>query len=105
MFKLFKRWAGKAPSGQLPPEDTLDTSDSVRRPRRDFKKLYPRDMSLSVEVEDNPKRAGTQAAARFDKYWEASTVGEALDAGALYKDIDVDWVSGYIRLGGRTTHG
>jgi hypothetical protein len=100
MFNLFKR--KEASTGHLPPAESADTE--VRRPRRDFKALYPRELELRVVVEDNPKRELSQSYKRFEKYWEAGTVGEALDAGVLYKDIDLDWTSNYISLNGKTLH-
>jgi hypothetical protein len=87
-------------SGTLPPVERGDAAP--RRPRRDFKALYPRDMPVAVVIKGNPKRAGSQAARRFDLYSSAGviTVGDALDIGILYKDIDYDWHCNYIALDG-----
>jgi hypothetical protein len=87
-------------SGTLPPVEKGDASP--RRPRRDFGLLYPRAMKVRVVVEGNPKRKGSQSAQRFDSYRSAGviTVGDALDAGLLYKDIDYDWHCNYISLDG-----
>jgi hypothetical protein len=100
----FKRKAHKE-NGTLPPEERGDAAH--RRPRRDFKVLYPRDMSVQVIVSGNPKRAGSQAARRFDLYSSAGviTVGDALDVGILYKDIDYDWHCNYLTLDGAQFNG
>lgn len=92
-------------NGTLPPEEREDAAP--RRPRRDFKLLYPRSLRIAVEIEGNPKRVGSQAAQRFERYRSAGviTVGDALDVGILYKDIDVDWHSHYISLDGAMFHG
>jgi hypothetical protein len=71
---------------------------STRAPRRNFALIYPREMMLRVIVDENPKRKGTQAHVRFGHYAECDTVGEALDKGVLYKDIDYDQECNYIRL-------
>ena len=92
----FKRMLGE--DTEVIPTSGVDAPP--RRQRRDFKVLYPRDMLLEVVVTGNPKRNGSEAAKRFELYKGASTVGEALDAGVLYKDIDYDWTSNYIALDG-----
>jgi hypothetical protein len=104
MLKMFKFPGRRYTEGGKLPLGVTEEDMEPRRPRRDFKALYPRDMELQVVVEDNPKRELSQAYTRFEKYWEAGTVGEALDAGVLYKDIDIDWTNNYIRLGGKTLH-
>jgi hypothetical protein len=96
-------------SGSLPPVESGVATP--RRPRRDFKLLYPREMLIEVIVSGNPKRNGSQAARRFELYksLEVSlgviTVGEVLDAGVLYKDIDYDWHCNYIALNGASPGG
>jgi hypothetical protein len=47
----------------------------------------------------NPKKPGTQAAARFAKYKNGMTVAEALAAGLKAKDIRWDQAHKFIQLG------
>lgn len=70
-----------------------------RATRRTFSTLYPRETWLDLLVEDNPKRTGTQAFWRYEKYRRANSVGEALDLGITYRDIDRDYAAGNIALG------
>jgi hypothetical protein len=77
---------------------TREEPMATRAPRRNFPELYPRSMVLRVTVDENPKRKNTQSYARFEHYATARTVGEALDLGVLYKDIDHDQECNYIRL-------
>ena len=92
----FKRLLGDDIEEELPPVESV--GEVRRRPRRNFTLLYPRDMPLKLRIAGNPKRRGSEAAKRFELYKDASTVGEALDAGVLYKDIDYDFGCNYISL-------
>lgn len=103
---MFKKWRNTfKESGTLPPVELEDLTP--RRPRRDFKELYPRGVVIRLLVKDNPKRKGSQAARRYDLYIseDVTTVGGALDVGILYKDIDHDWHSNYISLDGAMSDG
>jgi len=54
---------------------------------------------IKILVDENPKRAGSKSAARFDLYEDGMTVGEALDAGVWPADIRYDSeVKGFIKL-------
>jgi hypothetical protein len=70
---------------------------ATRAPRRHLPTLYPADATVATLVE-NPKRRNTQAHDRFEKYADCATVGEAIEAGITYKDIDHDFTSGFIEL-------
>jgi hypothetical protein len=98
MLKMFKFPGRRYTEGGQLPLGVTEEDMATRRPRRDFKALYPRDMELELEVSGNPKRQGSQAALRFEKYKYITTVGGALDAGVLYKDIDIDLENNYISL-------
>ncbi len=66
-------------------------TEEVKKTRRSkFSVLYPKDASLKLLVNENPKKAGTKSAQRFDGYLNANTVGEALEAGVKYQDIAYD---------------
>jgi hypothetical protein len=45
----------------------------------------------------NPKRSGSSAADRYDKYKKAKTVNEALSLGAVPGDIPNDFKKGYLK--------
>eukprot|EP00928_Gymnodinium_smaydae_P089813 TRINITY_DN73716_c0_g1_i1.p1 TRINITY_DN73716_c0_g1~~TRINITY_DN73716_c0_g1_i1.p1 ORF type:complete len:166 (-),score=40.89 TRINITY_DN73716_c0_g1_i1:168-665(-) len=47
-------------------------------------------------VQENPKRAGTPAYDRYEKYKSATTKNEALSLGATTADILHDWKKGFI---------
>jgi hypothetical protein len=82
--------------------DRVEPTMSTRAPRRHLPTLYPLSSKLSVAVEGNPKRKGTQAYARFEKYFNCSNVDDAIEAGILYKDIDNDYMNRFIRIDGKT---
>ena len=67
--------------------------------RSSFAKLYPEDAPLKVLAEKNPKRAGSKAAKRFDGYFKAKTVGDALANGVTYADIAYDVGHQFIKIG------
>lgn len=70
---------------------------TVRRSK--FKELFPADTLITVLVSENPKKKGSQAAARFEGYAHSATVGQALDNGVKYADIAYDLGRQYIKLG------
>ena len=49
-----------------------------------------KDSSLKLLVNENPKKAGSKSAQRFDGYLNAITVGDALNNGVRYQDIAYD---------------
>lgn len=73
--------------------------DKPRATRRTFSDVYPREIWLDLLVEDNPKRRNTQAFDRYELYRKVTNVGEALDLGITYRDIDRDYAAGNIALG------
>ena len=56
------------------------------------------DAVMTVLVTDNPKRPGSQARRRFDRYKTGMTVEEFLDAGGLLTDIYYDIGHGFIAV-------
>jgi hypothetical protein len=60
--------------------------------------LSKKDHKIFVEVDANPKRAGSAAAARFDLYKNGMSVEKALDSGVTPLDISFDLARAYIRL-------
>ncbi len=67
--------------------------------RTNFSKLYPEDAPLKLVVEGNPKKKGSKSATRFEGYFKAATVGDALANGVTYQDIAYDTGRGFIKVG------
>lgn len=54
---------------------------------------------LKVLVKENPKRAGSESASRFDLYTGCKTVQDYLDKGGRLADVKWDTEKSYIQLG------
>ena len=48
--------------------------------------------------QNNPKKVGTKAWERFEKYKHATTIGEANEKGANWQDVSSDFEKGFLRL-------
>ena len=48
--------------------------------------------------QDNPKKVGTKAWERFEKYKHATTIGEASEQGANWQDVSSDFEKGFLRF-------
>lgn len=57
-----------------------------------------KDTVINVLVDDNPKRGGTLAYARFALYEDGMTVGEYTAAGGRSSDVHYDAAYEYISL-------
>lgn len=66
------------------------TEETKKSRRSKFSVLYPADATLKLLVNENPKKAGSKSADRFDGYLTASTVGQAITNGVKYQDIAYD---------------
>lgn len=53
-------------------------------------------------TQSNPKRRGTAAFDRYEKYKKAKSVQEALEAGAIVGDLAHDFDKGFLKLASRT---
>ena len=73
--------------------------DKPKSNRTSFKDLWPEDAALKCLVEENPKKAGSKSAARFEHYFKAATVGDFLAAGGTYADIAYDLPRKRIQVG------
>ena len=51
-----------------------------------------------VLQQNNPKKAGTKAWERFEKYKHATTIGEANQKGANWQDMSSDFEKGFLRF-------
>ena len=94
------------------PTQPLDTEPKARSTARQTK---PNDFDFTVQgvfrrqplrlvIEHNPKQPGSASAKRFEGYFTlrndgTDTVGDALAAGLLSKDITYDAAKGYIVVG------
>ena len=53
--------------------------------------------SISIQAE-NPKKAGSKAWERFEKYKHATTIGEAMGKSANWQDLSGDYEKGYMKI-------
>lgn len=53
---------------------------------------------IEFKVTQNPKRAGSQAHARFAEYMQATTVEEYFQLGAVRADLKYDVEHGFIEI-------
>jgi hypothetical protein len=85
--------------GQALEEQPI-TEPQVNGPNRGPRRTYRDDQVIKVHAEENPKRAGSQARQRFEKYFELkeSTVGEAKRLGLRHDDFRNDVARGYISI-------
>ena len=99
VFKKLRQWWSN--EGDKAPDNVHEelAPDKERATRRTFKDIYPRQVWLDLLVEDNPKRKNTRAWEKFELYRKATTVGDALDLGIPYRDIDRDYAAGNIGIG------
>ena len=52
-----------------------------------------------IEIQtDNPKKPGSKAAERFDRYKMATTIQEATNQGANWQDLPADFEKGYLKI-------
>ncbi len=54
---------------------------------------------ITFTVKENPKRKGSQAHSRFQKYMKAKTVAEYLKLGGTRADLRYDESKGFIEIG------
>ena len=55
------------------------------------------DTKLMVQME-NPKKIGSKAWDKFEKYKHAKSIGEATQAGANWQDVSVDFEKGFLKV-------
>lgn len=67
--------------------------------RSKFESIYPEDAKLTLVQKENPKKAGSAAAERYEAYKGAKKVRDALQQGATYQDIAYDVGRGFIAVG------
>lgn len=93
-----------------PKEPKAPKAPKENSNRANLGKLYPEDAKLEVLVTSNPKKAGSAAAAIFEYYKDAKTVGDFFAATAkfefkdkarpgTYADITYDVGHGFIKVG------
>ena len=58
-----------------------------------------KDMDQKIVLQqNNPKKVGTKAWERFEKYKHATTIGEANQKGANWQDMSSDFEKGFLRF-------
>ena len=58
-----------------------------------------KDMDQKIVLQqNNPKKVGTKAWERFEKYKHATTIGEANQKGANWQDVSSDFEKGFLRF-------
>ena len=72
--------------------------ERIIQKRSNFRKMYPLDAKVTLLVEKNPKMLGTKAWDRFQGYFGATNVAEALTGGVTYQDIAYDIGRQFIRV-------
>lgn len=75
-------------------------ADKPRSTRRNFRKVYPLHAKVTILCDGNPKRPGTLAHKNFELYPKCETVGECLDKGITYRQLDYDVQNDFIQVGG-----
>ena len=55
------------------------------------------DTKIMVQME-NPKKVGSKAWDKFEKYKHAKSIGEATQAGANWQDVSVDFEKGFLKV-------
>ena len=56
-----------------------------------------------IEIQtENPKKPGSKAAERFDRYKMATSIQEATRQGANWQDLSTDFEKGYLKIPSRT---
>lgn len=88
----------------VPQAGTPKAEEAAEKPkstRTNFSKLYPEDSPLSLLVKENPKKKGSKSFTRFQSYFGAKTVGDAMagDNGVTYQDIVYDIGHNFIKVG------
>lgn len=61
-----------------------------------------KEAKITLKIEENPKREGSEARERFESYFQSETVGEFLDSGGSMGDINYDIIHGFIEVDGAT---
>jgi hypothetical protein len=76
-------------------------TEKPKSTRTNFSQLYPEDAPLTVLVTENPKKQGSKSRERFESYFGAKTVGDAMvgDNGVTYQDLVYDIGHGFIKVG------
>jgi hypothetical protein len=80
-------------------EDGEGKPEKVKKPRRVNLK-FPKDGVITLNVTENPKRAGSKAHAAFSQYRTGMTVEEFLAAGGTTGDLNWDSARNFISVSG-----
>ena len=94
-----KKAATKEAPAEKPAKATKAKVEKVEvAAKRGRPGAYSDDAKIKLLVKENPKRAGSASAARFDLYKDNKTVGALMAAGGSIADIHWDIAKGYIEV-------
>lgn len=85
-----KKEASKAPPKAAAPPKAKAAKKNAEEAARGRPGLFPTTATITILVQENPKRANSEAAKRFAKYKTGQTVAEALEAGVSWRDLRFD---------------
>jgi hypothetical protein len=74
------------------------TERKIIRRRSRYADVYPEASVLKVLSPTNPKKPGSKAHDRFNRYYGCRTVGEFIRNGGTYQDLVYDIGRKYIRV-------
>ena len=81
------------------PEATPDKGqDGEKKVKQRGSPNWPQDGVISLRVEHNPKRKGTKAFVKFERYRNKMTVKEFIESGGTYTSLKWDTEHGFIAV-------
>jgi hypothetical protein len=89
----------KNPPAESAKKEAKPKDESTPKATPGRNRRFQPDAKIKVLVKENPKRAGTEAAERFDLYSECKTVQDYVNAGGRTSDIAWDVKRNYISVG------
>lgn len=89
-----KTTKAKKPKDKKPSKSAKASEGAKRGPKARFDETG----KIKVLVAENPKRKGSESAARFDKYKTGQTVAQVLNVGVTLRDLRWDVEAGFIEI-------
>ena len=78
---------------------SIESTDSGDMPLSQLQIDALKTPTTVIEIQtDNPKKPGSKAAERFDRYKMATTIQEATNQGANWQDLSADFEKGYLKI-------
>lgn len=98
LSKGSKKISAKATKAAKSTKPTAKKEKGESTGRRGRAPAWPLETKIKVVAKENPKRAGSAAAKRFDLYKDNPTVGAFLAAGGTSGDLHWDSTHGHIEI-------